>query len=103
MLLLQLLRFLFFGLECLLHRLHLLFALGERRAGFVQFAEQQVLLLAFFIQCQAHHRRQIMTAIDLVGSDLHLNVPGSALVSHLVDVHRRKRQQADQQEIADNN
>ena len=42
-----------------------------------------------------------LAVVSLVGRKVRLDLPGSALVGHLVDVHGGKRQQADQQEIAD--
>ena len=58
--------------------------------------------LRAMVEHEAHHRGQIFPAFgDLVGGDFDPHLAMRAVVRYLVDIDGGKRQQADQQEVAD--
>ena len=101
---------LFFGLELKLHGLHFAFTFGRQRlllpesgAGFGQFAHELLVALALLVEGQAHDGGEILPAIDLIGGQVEIGLPGALLVRNLIDINGRKGQQAHQEEVTNDN
>ena len=93
-LLLQLLVFLF-------ARVQLRLLLVRRVAGRRELLLQLYVPLAFLFERQFHHRREVLAGVrHVIGRHRHVGRRRRVFVGHPVDV-RRKRQQTQQQEIAD--
>ena len=105
--LLKLHRLLRLLLQLLTEGLHLLLALAQQRpllaCGLAcpgQFPRQQLAPFMLLLQRQPHHRRQVLPGVHLIGGEVQLGLRRHPFAGRLVDVSRGERQQADQQEVA---